>query len=1049
MPALPSMTPGASATFIFREQVTSGLDAYFWTDYSLYSANAANQAPPGNYVKGSILAAEVGGGGQVAPWNVDPVASIGTPGPSPDLPPVPNTPYGAGLVLQFYTVQGSGVYTMQDGTAAGTGAGQSICGNFITGFNPCQSVYITASGARPRIAGPPSALDYNFQSINFLDPLDPRPDASGPCGGPGFSPGGVCTLTTEVYPGVGNTLPAGQYLAWYTINLSDENSANIPQPSPVTVYVVLTVTPPPTVTLTPNPINFTYNVGAPATVPPSQVVNMQASAASGPIGFTLTPQASTATVLLSVNGGAYSTNPVNGCIVSGSLTNCNGSGISITAAIFNPLGTLTTPGAFGGTILVTIPPVNPVTLLPNSPVANAAFSVPVYVTVNSSPFLAISPNVAFDWTVGQANAVVHSGSTNTMTINLTGNDSYTVASNQAWAVVSAPVPNSSAAVSTVTVSINTAAAPTAAGTATATITVTGLSGEFATATVSLYVAAKPVVLFSPASPLSFTYYKGDTDSADVAPFNVTVTPTNTPENPTFALTATPDQPSWCTVTSGPGSVNNTGGPMKITLDPLGAALAVSATPYVCNITVAGGASITSNVFTISLTVAAQLLNAPVPNTFYFNMPTNATAPANQNIAMTGKGTFLFNTTPTVVIPIGGTWLGSSSVNLVNGAGTLTLTATDTGLGNGQYAGTVAYTGPVGNPVPFNTAVYLNVGTIGATPASETFAYTIGYTTPASATVALASGQATGLGFTVSSTASWLTCTVNQTITPATLTVAYIPTGLTAAGSPYSGQCQITTTGSSNPVLAVPVTLTVTSEPTLSASVAGGNNPAINLFGVLGGSNPTFTFTITGNGLPTGNTMPFSVTGVTSTPSWLSVSPMTGNVGAGGTPLLVTVSMAALGAGAQPGTYDGSFMVSSPNSANALTVSVILTVTGVQPFFLTEASVGGGYYFMNFQNGTLFGYYTFLQGTPSSANAIIYHSDMGYEYVLPADSLGNVYMYDFATGHWFFTGSGLFPYLYDFTLNTWIYYVPNTKVAGHYTTGPRTWVNLTTGKTFTM
>ena len=37
----------------------------------------------------------------------------------------------------------------------------------------------------------------------------------------------------------------------------------------------------------------------------------------------------------------------------------------------------------------------------------------------------------------------------------------------------------------------------------------------------------------------------------------------------------------------------------------------------------------------------------------------------------------------------------------------------------------------------------------------------------------------------------------------------------------------------------------------------------------------------------------------------------------------------------------------------------------------------------------------------------------------------------------------------FTLNTFIHYFPDTKNAGHYTTSPRYFVNLTTQKIFTM
>jgi hypothetical protein len=421
------------------------------------------------------------------------------------------------------------------------------------------------------------------------------------------------------------------------------------------------------------------------------------------------------------------------------------------------------------------------------------------------------------------------------------------------------------------------------------------------------------------------------------------------------------------------------------------------------------------------------------------MPTNATSNDVDPVAITGNGTFSFAVTPAVVTPIGGTWLlAVPNVNLVNGAGTLTVTANDANLAAGTYGGTLAYTGPVGFPVPFNTLVYLNVGVIGASPTSVTFSHTLNYTAPQPATVQLTSPPA-NLGFTVATTpaASWLTCSVNTNTTPAVLTVSYSAAGLTAANSPYTGSCTVNTNGSTN-TLVIPVTLNVTASPTLSATIGGGNNPVINLTGTLGGANVTSTITIDANGLPSGGTIPFTVSNVTSNPQWLSVSPLSGTVGASGTALTVTVNMAALGANAQPGTLNGSFAVGSGSSANTLTVSVILTtVAPGDPFFNGELSVGGGFFYLVLQDGSPFGFYSFAQGTANSPTATIFHADMGYEYTIPAGGTGaGVYMYDFSSNHWWYTSSTLFPYIFDFNLNSWLYYFPNTSSQGHYTTAPR-------------
>ena len=127
-----------------------------------------------------------------------------------------------------------------------------------------------------------------------------------------------------------------------------------------------------------------------------------------------------------------------------------------------------------------------------------------------------------------------------------------------------------------------------------------------------------------------------------------------------------------------------------------------------------------------------------------------------------------------------------------------------------------------------------------------------------------------------------------------------------------------------------------------------------------------------------------------------------------------------------------------------TVSANFTaVTGHPAFFAGEVALGSGVYYLQFPDGNLFGYYAYTGG------GFIDHFDMGYEYVDPVSSGNGVYLWDYASGHWFYTNPSLFPYLYDFTLNAWIYYFPDTKNAGHYTTNPRYFVNLATGQIFTM
>ena len=114
------------------------------------------------------------------------------------------------------------------------------------------------------------------------------------------------------------------------------------------------------------------------------------------------------------------------------------------------------------------------------------------------------------------------------------------------------------------------------------------------------------------------------------------------------------------------------------------------------------------------------------------------------------------------------------------------------------------------------------------------------------------------------------------------------------------------------------------------------------------------------------------------------------------------------------------------------------------FFAAEVSLGSGVYYLQFPGASVFGYYNF------PAFPILYHYDLGFESFIDAqDANAGAYLFDFGSGHWFYTSPSLFPYLYDFTLNAWLYYFPDTTRVGHYTTNPRYFSNLTTGKIFTM
>ncbi len=164
-----------------------------------------------------------------------------------------------------------------------------------------------------------------------------------------------------------------------------------------------------------------------------------------------------------------------------------------------------------------------------------------------------------------------------------------------------------------------------------------------------------------------------------------------------------------------------------------------------------------------------------------------------------------------------------------------------------------------------------------------------------------------------------------------------------------------------------------------------------------------------------------------------------NPGNGYPTITVTVNVAATAASPQVNQVSVS---GGGSAASAATDSTNVPASAVSPFFTTEAGLGSGVYYMMFPDGIVFDYYNFV------ACSIIYHYDMGYEAFIPG-SAADVYLYDFTSSHWLYTSTTLFPYLYDFTLNNWLYYFPDTKNPGHYTTSPRFFSNLTTGKIFSM
>ena len=125
--------------------------------------------------------------------------------------------------------------------------------------------------------------------------------------------------------------------------------------------------------------------------------------------------------------------------------------------------------------------------------------------------------------------------------------------------------------------------------------------------------------------------------------------------------------------------------------------------------------------------------------------------------------------------------------------------------------------------------------------------------------------------------------------------------------------------------------------------------------------------------------------------------------------------ASLEAGGSPGTarLEGNIPSVNPNP------------------FADDPDVGGGWRqteWLGYVNDTFFPW--------------VYHTRHGWFFVVPENESGNIFLHDLASATWWFTTEKVFPNVYDFTRNGWIYYIEGTS-------NPREFVDLGNGKFFTL
>jgi uncharacterized protein (TIGR03437 family) len=444
------------------------------------------------------------------------------------------------------------------------------------------------------------------------------------------------------------------------------------------------------------------------------------------------------------------------------------------------------------------------------------------------------------------------------------------------------------------------------GTYTATLTISAAGFPSLNIPLTFVVGGDLTLIPSPAT-LSFT--------APPAPANQTVSLTGA-GGASIGFSVTSDS-TWLSATANPGYTPST---LTVTVN----ALNLPTGTYQGNIIVTPTQGSPLQI-PVALQVGTNTLTA-MPDSLAFAFTVGGTIPPAQVVQVSSP---LSNNTYTAQANSTGNWLLVNGVTTnVSGAlpASLNVTVNPSGLGAGNYQGTIAVTDADNNTQ--NIAVALDVASLSnvANPASLVFLAQTGGMPPSTQTVSVNGfGSAT---YTATVTGgAWLSVSSSGGLAPAQVIVAANPAGLVAGT--YSGAVEINL---DSHIQNIQVTFIVSTTPVLTTnpgsfilSYAGGSAPPSPLsldIGVTGGADQSFTV-------------------ATGTPAWLQIGP-------GGTlvtqaDLTVTLEPLTLATG----TYLAQIIV-TPTSAGGIpaVVPVLLTVVNATPVVpnvtsLSFSAVAGG------------------------------------------------------------------------------------------------------------
>jgi uncharacterized protein (TIGR03437 family) len=182
-------------------------------------------------------------------------------------------------------------------------------------------------------------------------------------------------------------------------------------------------------------------------------------------------------------------------------------------------------------------------------------------------------------------------------------------------------------------------------------------------------------------------------------------------------------------------------------------------------------------------------------------------------------------------------------------------------------------------------------TLAVTPASLSFAYTVGGTAPPAQSLQISNSGTGTLAWSAATSLTWLSWTAASGTAPSTLSVSALPAGMSPGT--YTGTIQVTATGANNSPATISVTLTVTPAP---ASLAvgpqaltfqytqGGALPAAQSISIANGGTGALSWTAAGGAFWTTLS---AASG--ATPGTLSITVNPANVAPGSNTATVTIA----------------------------------------------------------------------------------------------------------------------------------------------------------------